>query len=80
MATTENTKTVEAPAAPAVVAPAKPERKGKQLSATVTPEFYAEFDDLQWDLRAKTPELVRRACEEFLAKNKPAVKDDAAKA
>lgn len=76
MATTESPKPAEtAPAAVAV--PVKAARTGKQLSATVTPEFYAAFDDLQWDLRTKTPELVRRACEEFLARNKPAVKDDA---
>lgn len=68
----KNTETpaVEAPAAP--VEAVKPERKGKQLGATVSPEFYAEFTDLQWDLRKPVTDLVRQAVEEFAAKHKKA--------
>lgn len=59
------------PAAETAAAPAKVDRKGKQLSATVTPEFYAAFNDLQWDLRKSPTDLLRQAAEEFLAKHKP---------
>jgi len=67
MTATETTK----PVAPsASVAPVKVDRKGKQLSATVTPEFFEEVDALHWDLRISTTDLVRTAVEEFVAKHK----------
>jgi len=61
----------EAPA-PVVAAPAAGERKGKQLSATVTPEFFAAFTDLKWDLRKDVPAMLREAAEDYLAKHKTA--------
>lgn len=74
MATTEAPKP-EAPAteAPAVVkAKSTGERKGKQLSATVSEEFFAEFTDLKWDLRKDVPAMLREAAEDYVAKHKPA--------
>jgi len=59
----------EAPA-PVAAAPAAGERKGKQLSATVTPEFFAAFTDLKWDLRKDVPAMLREAAEDYLAKHK----------
>ena len=56
------------PATPA--APVTGERKGKQLSATVTPEFFAAFTDLKWDLRKDVPAMLREAAEDYLAKHK----------
>ena len=55
-----------------VAAPAATERKGKQLSATVTPEFFAAFTDLKWDLRKDVPAMLREAAEDYLAKHKTA--------
>lgn len=81
MAITEASKT-EAPKAeaPAPAAePAKGERKGKQLSATVTPEFYAEFTDLKWDMRKDVPAMLREAAEEYLAKHKASKAEATAK-
>jgi len=56
--------------APVVAAPAAGERKGKQLSATVTPEFFAAFTDLKWDLRKDVPAMLREAAEDYLTKHK----------
>lgn len=73
---TVSTPAVEsAPAAVAAAAkPAKVERKGKQISATVTPEFFEELDALHWELRMNLTDLVRTAVEEFAAKHKVAEK------
>jgi len=56
--------------APVVAAPVAGERKGKQLSATVTPEFFAAFTDLKWDLRKDVPAMLREAAEDYLTKHK----------
>ena len=71
-----NAPVAEVPAdtapAPVVAAPAAGERKGKQLSATVTPEFFAAFTDLKWDLRKDVPAMLREAAEDYLSKHKSA--------
>jgi len=70
---TQTESPADAPAtdAPApVAAPAAGERKGKQLSATVTPEFFAAFTDLKWDLRKDVPAMLREAAEDYLTKHK----------
>jgi len=75
---TEKTSPVEVPAkfdetpntAAPVAAPVTGERKGKQLSATVTPEFFAAFTDLKWDLRKDVPAMLREAAEDYLTKHK----------
>lgn len=61
-----------APAAPAPVEPPKADRKGKQLSATVSPEFYAEFNDMQWDKRKSPTDMLREAAELYVAAHKAA--------
>ena len=66
---TQTESPADAPA-PVVAAPAAGERKGKQLSATVTPEFFAAFTDLKWDLRKDVPAMLREAAEDYLAKHK----------
>lgn len=70
---TDKTPQTEAPAAPAPVVKAKSagERKGKQLSATVSEEFFAAFTDLKWDIRKEVPEMVREAAEDYFAKHSP---------
>ena len=68
---TESPAAVEAQAPVAAAeAPAAGERKGKQLSATVTPEFFAAFTDLKWDLRKDVPAMLREAAEDYLTKHK----------
>ena len=69
MATNDKAVQAETPAVE-TPAPAAVERKGKQLSATVTPEFFAAFTDLKWDLRKDVPAMLREAAEEYLAKHK----------
>lgn len=43
--------------------------KGKQVSATVSPELYQALDDYGWENRKKRTDLVRQAVEEFAERN-----------
>lgn len=48
--------------------PATPS-KGKQLSTTVDPEFYAVLDAHHWDARKKLSDIVREAVYDYAVKN-----------
>lgn len=43
--------------------------RGKQVSATVSPELYEALDDYGWQNRKKRTDLVRQAVEEFAERN-----------
>jgi predicted transcriptional regulator len=48
----------------------KPTRgKGKQVSATVSPELYDALEDYGWNNRKTRTDLVRQAVEEFAERN-----------
>ena len=43
--------------------------RGKQVSATVSPELYSALDDYAWTNRRNRTDVVRQAVEEFAQRN-----------
>lgn len=74
-AKTEAAKTETAPAAapatatPEVKADTVKARKGVQVSATVSQEFYEKWDELHWEKRMSPTDMVREAVQEYAKAN-----------
>jgi len=48
----------------------KPTRgRGKQVSATVSPELFTALEDYAWENRRQRTDVVRQAVEEFVQRN-----------
>jgi hypothetical protein len=73
--TADAAKTETAPAAapatatPEVKADTVKARKGVQVSATVSQEFYEKWDELHWEKRMSPTDMVREAVQEYAKAN-----------
>jgi hypothetical protein len=47
----------------------KRDRKGVQVSATVSKEFHEKWDELHWTKRMSPTDMVREAVEEYAKRN-----------
>jgi 3-oxoacyl-ACP reductase-like protein len=70
-AKTETPATAEAPATatPEVKADTVKARKGVQVSATVSQEFYEKWDELHWTKRMSPTDMVREAVQDYAKAN-----------
>jgi hypothetical protein len=58
-----------ATATPEVKADTVKARKGVQVSATVSQEFYEKWDELHWEKRMSPTDMVREAVQEYAKAN-----------
>jgi cytoskeletal protein RodZ len=68
---TDTPTTTEAPATatPEVKTETVKARKGVQVSATVSQDFYEKWDELHWEKRMSPTDMVREAVQEYAKAN-----------